>query len=528
MSSQANVKNSSLRAESDKKLREYKAIVESPYTSEPVSYTLASALCSQGQVTEALKSLGILNDPDYREENDIGLAKIFSAIFGNVARYNITSRTYFIFDGKRWLKDDGDMIVERLAKMLAQSLYTVSLQADDKHFLKFVAKLGDRRKRITMIQDARSFNPVSESDFDTQPNLFNCLNGVLDLDNYTLLPHAPEMLLSKIAGVRYDPKADVADWLKFMGEIMLNDYEKIKYIQRWHGYSLLGSSPEEQAVIYFGPDTRNGKSTMLSTLSAMFGDYARNADPETLAKKNKDTSHASSDIARLKGCRFVTMAEPPKNMILNSKLLKEFTGNDTITARNLFENDFEFTPVFKLFIHTNYLPVINDDAVFRSGRLNVVTFERHFSEAEQDKTLKSRLKSSARLSGLLNWCLEGLRLYREEGLNPPESVRKATADYRESCDKVAMFVKECLLEDPETNTSGKSAYEAYAAWCRSNGYGVEGKKNFMASLRVKGLLVDTGTIGRVTAHNVIVGRRLTSDFSSDWTPSGKTVFDIDD
>lgn len=482
-----------------------------------------SALCSQAQIAEAVR--GILSDPEYHEETDIGLARIFSAVFGSVARYNVTSRSYFIFDGKRWKKDDGDMIVERLAKMLAESLYSACLQTDDHHFLKFVAKLGDRHKRITMIQDARSFNPVSEADFDTQTNLFNCLNGVLNLDNYTLMPHAPELLLSKLAGVKYDPSASSLEWETFMSQIMVSNIEKVEYIQRWHGYSLLGCSPEEQAVIYYGPDTRNGKSTMLSTMAAMMGDYARNADPETLAKKNKDTSHASSDVARLKGCRFVSMAEPPKNMILNSKLLKELTGNDTITARNLFENDFEFVPVFKLFIHTNYLPVINDDAVFRSGRLNVVTFERHFSEAEQDKSLKTRLRSAANLSGLLNWCLAGLRMYRAEGLTPPESVREATAAYRESCDKVAMFLRECMSVDPETNTSGKSAYEAYSSWCRANGYGVEGKKNFLASLRVKGMLADTGTINGLTAFNVILGYRLATDFSSDWMPSTDRIFD---
>jgi len=105
-------------------------------------------------------------------------------------------------------------------------------------------------------------------------------------------------------------------------------------------------------------------------------------------------------------------------------------GHDTITARNLFEREFQFIPVFKLFMNTNYLPLIQDDTVFSSGRMKVISFDKHFTPEEQDPTLKQRLITPENLSGVLNWCLQGLKEFQAQGLEPPEAVNNATDSYR--------------------------------------------------------------------------------------------------
>jgi putative DNA primase/helicase len=129
-------------------------------------------------------------------------------------------------------------------------------------------------------------------------------------------------------------------------------------------------------------------------------------------KQNKDSRQASGDIARLNGCRFLNASEPPKRMIFDVALLKTLLGRDTITARHLHEREFEFVPIFKLVINTNFLPLITDDYMFSSGRINVITFDRHFEPHEQDRILKTRLREPENISGLFNWCLVGLRLFK--------------------------------------------------------------------------------------------------------------------
>lgn len=51
----------------------------------------------------------------------------------------------------------------------------------------------------------------------------------------------------------------------------------------------------------------------------------------------------------------VNISEPGKQMVLSASLVKTLTGRDTINARFLNENSFEFVPQFKLFINTNPL-----------------------------------------------------------------------------------------------------------------------------------------------------------------------------
>ena len=144
-------------------------------------------------------------------------------------------------------------------------------------------------------------------------------------------------------------------------------------------------------------------------------------------KQTVNSSGPSEDIARLAGARVVNISEPDKKMVLSAALVKTLTGNDKITARFLNENSFEFYPQFKFFINTNHLPKVTDVTVFSSGRVKVIPFERHFSEAEQDKGLKKKLAQVGNLSGILNWCLDGLRLAQETGFDPPSAVLAATA-----------------------------------------------------------------------------------------------------
>ena len=169
-------------------------------------------------------------------------------------------------------------------------------------------------------------------------------------------------------------------------------------------------------------------------------------------------------------------------MVLSAALVKTLTGNDKITARFLNENSFEFSPQFKLFINTNYLPKVNDTTVFSSGRVYVIPFERHFSKDEQDKSLKRKLAQPENLSGILNWCLEGLRLVQETGLAPPDSVIEATKQYQQDSDKISRFIDEMMEPDVYGEIRTEEAYNAYQQWCMRNGQRSESFPAFRQSI----------------------------------------------
>ena len=144
---------------------------------------------------------------------------------------------------------------------------------------------------------------------------------------------------------------------------------------------------------YFGETTRNGKGTLMETVLIILGDYGATVRPETIATKyNPNSQNPSEDIARLTGIRFANISEPGRGLLLNAAQVKTMTGSDTLNARFLHENSFDFRPQFKLYVNTNYLPVITDMTVFTSDRVLIVPFERHFEPWEQDKGLKAEFR----------------------------------------------------------------------------------------------------------------------------------------
>lgn len=415
--------------------------------------------------------------------NDIGNGYLFADWFKDKARYVPQRKKWFIYDGRIWREDAGNLQAMKLCKKLADELmiYALSIQNDEERlkYVGFVGKWQKRSYRETILKDAVDF-----AKFDHDPYLFNCINGTLNLETGEFYTHRPGDLITKLAGAKYDPQAVSEQWIQFMDQVMQEDPEKTKFLQKAFGYGLTGSIEQECFFTLFGETTRNGKGTTVGTYLKMLGDYGKTAMPDTISQKYKaNGSGPSEDIARLAGARVVNISEPDQNMNLNAALVKTLTGGDPITARHLNENSFEFKPSFKIFINTNHLPKISDLSVFKSGRVKVIPFGRHFGEDEQDKQLKQKLTTSKNLSGLLNWCITGLKLLRQEGLNPPESVRVATENYQEDSDKVGRFMADELEMNFMEEVKTSAVYERYQEWCSRNGVRYETSSWLNAELK---------------------------------------------
>lgn len=449
------------------------------------------------------------------ETSDKGFGRLFATIYKDRHRYNPSRKDFMLYDGKRWVDDIEGLAARASAKDLSDALvrYAVGVDAEGK-YLKAVAPLCNIRNRNNMLQDSRDVYYFTNEDLDKNDYLLNLQNGTLDLSEIEprFIKHSPDLLLSKICNVEYQPEAACKEWERFLNEIMQNDNDKIQYLQKIAGLSLTGNTEQETCFILYGSTTRNGKSTFCETLIHLLGDYALTMKPESLAvKQNLDSRQASGDIARLAGCRLCNASEPPKRMLFDTALLKSLLGRDSITARHLHQREFSFIPKFKLVINTNYLPTITDDTVFSSGRINVISFDRHFEPQEQDKHLKDKLRNKRELSGILNWCIEGLRLYRAEGLEPPQAVKNVTETYRSDSDKIGNFINECLVKSGK-NSKAKDIYNAYVKWCDDNGYGCENKGNFFAELKTKGLFMNSGTVEGKTVKNIVRGYTIEENF----------------
>ena len=452
--------------------------------------------------------------------DDKGMGRLFAELFRNECRFNVTAKEWFHYNGKIWELDAISMEALQKAKQLSDALLIYAANLEDERtkteYVKFVSRYGQLKYRTTMINDARSEYPFSREDLDKNPDLFNCQNGTYHLRTGEFYPHRSEDMLAKISNVIYDPEASDELFDYFIRDIMMDDPDKMDYLQKVLGYALTADTGLECCWFLYGATTRNGKGTLCEAIAYMLGGtggYAMTMNPETLARKqNKDSRQASGDIARLDGCRFLNCSEPPKNMLLDESLLKTLLGRDTITARYLHEREFEFIPQFKLFINTNHLPQVSDLSLFSSDRVNVIEFLKHYSPSERDNTLKNRLKEPECVSGMFNWLLAGLERFRKEGAVPPSCVQAATSAYRNKSDKIGRFITECLQKDIEWRITAKEAYELFRDWCSQSGYGTESKVNFMTEMRTRGLLYDRekDQLGKWTSNVIIIEGNMTA------------------
>ncbi|MDD3187795.1 MAG: phage/plasmid primase, P4 family [Bacilli bacterium] len=446
--------------------------------------------------------------------DDKGISKLYADTYKDYLRFNTTANEWFYYNGKIWLEDERSMKATSKAEEFADNLliYASRIGNEDikSKFLKYITKLGQFKYREILIKDSKDVYCFSNNNLDKNDDLFNCQNGTFNLATFEFKEHNPNDMLSKISNVIYDPKAKADRFKSFINEV-LEDDEKVDFVKKILGYSLTTETHIEALYIFLGENTRNGKSTLVETIAYMLGNnkgYAVTASAETIAlKNNKDSRAPSEDIARLNNCRFLSVSEPPKNMLLDNALIKIMTGRDTLTARHLQQRQFEFRPKFKLFMNCNHLPLITDETLFLSSRINVITFDRHFTEFEQDPHLKDKLRTEKEISGIFNWCLEGLKSMRERTLIIPNIIHQANDKYRKSSDKICLFMEDCLTKS-STNTKVKDAYDEYKKWCVSNGCNYEGKVSFVDYLRKRNLLVNIATINGKTEKNVLKGYSL--------------------
>lgn len=400
---------------------------------------------------------------------DVGNAERLVHHYGDRVRWVQKWNSWMVFDGKRWVRDE-TCLVERCAKAAIRSILAEAEAAEEKSvrgkLLAHAMKSEANGKILGMISRAKA-EPgiaVAHSIFDQHPYLLNVANGCVDLRTGRLGPHDKTHFVTKCIAVPFDPEAPCPIWEQFLLDIFAGRHDLIDYVQRAIGYSLTGDTSEQCLQLMHGSGS-NGKSTFLEVMQAVFGDYGMQADFTTFLDGKSDGPR--NDVARLAGARMVRSSEVGEGKRFNESLVKALTGSETIAARFLFSESFEFTPTFKLWFAANHKPVIRgtDFAIWR--RVRLIPFTVQFTEERKDKHLKQKLL--AELPGILAWCVAGCRLWQQRGLEPPIDVLAATEEYRRESDVIGSFLEDSCEVAPIYETSATDLYTAYKRWAKESG-----------------------------------------------------------
>jgi putative DNA primase/helicase len=350
-----------------------------------------------------------------------------------------SGRNWFCWDGARFAVDDCCRI-EALGKLTAMNLWREVAdrnRAPSTQLATFLKSSCSASGVSNMVKLARSALAVPLKGLDADPMLLNCRNGTIDLRVGKLKSHRREDRITKVCPVDYDEDAKCKLWHEMLDRSFAKDQGLIAFVQRWLGYCLTGDVREQVLVVLHG-DGANGKSTIVSTVLGVMGDYGLKAPRGLLLSKRGD-SHPTL-LASLAGKRAVFASETDNEALLDEAAVKDLTGGERQTARKMHQDYSEFIPTYKISLSTNYLPSIHgiDHAIWR--RLLRVPFAIKIPEADQNKQLVDDL--IAEWPGILAWMVEGCLEWQRKGLDLPQAVIAATEEYRNEEDIFNRWIDE--------------------------------------------------------------------------------------
>lgn len=412
--------------------------------------------------------------PTEQHLTDVGNALMLQRLRGESIRFADDMEQWFFWNEKHW-EPASEAVMLDIASSVARERHSVARNMPEDQrsaYGKYAYSCEAVQKRKSMIEAATALGAlrVRAQAFDANPRVFYAQNRAIELTKRGIVvrKHLREDLVTKIGGCDYDPSARRDRFDKFMMEFTGGNQELIDYLQRLCGYLLTGLTHEQAMFMFFGGGS-NGKRKFLEAITNVLGGYAVSVQFETFSAKERNASAPSPDLAKMRGARVVSATEPEQGVKLGEALVKQLTGEDPVTAREMYDSPFTFIPTHKIIIATNYKPVIRgtDFGIWRRVKLVPCLEQFDDEKGNKDPLLAEKLKAEA--SGVLNWMLAGFTKFQETGLAQCVAVTAATAEYRSESDVIGVFVAECVIRKSGCELTARELYSRYATWCREAG-----------------------------------------------------------
>lgn len=447
----------------------------------------ASALESIRPVAGDTKGIALAT----HEPGDILAGKMYAALMRGRLRFVEQAGKWLRWAGTRWewcsrgeemaaAKEVAGMVLNQVAKLYAQD--------PERHRkrMAFAMRLQTLPRLEAMIKLAKSERDMcigNVAELDSDPWLLGVRNGAVNLKDGTLLLADPAMLITRQVQAEFHREAQCPRWLEFLHQVFDGDAETVAFIQRALGYTLTGVTTEEVLFICYGGGA-NGKSVFANVISEILADYGQMAPPSLLTVRREGDAGPRNDVARLCGARLVQINELNQGDRLDEQVVKMLAGRETLSARFLHREYFDFKPSAKPWLRTNHRPVITgeDDGIWR--RIMLLPFKVKFPDDKRDPWLEQRLLDEC--DGILAWMVQGCLDWKHGGLKPSALVRRESASYRKESDLMGEFLDDKTDSDPNGRIEQSEAYLKWCTWATLNGVRHGAKKSFTRKLDERG------------------------------------------
>ncbi len=470
--------------------------------------------------------------------SDYNSAKELYRVFADLVHYLPESKSWHVWNGIFHEKIEGDFLAywmcttfveehkRAIDKVKEHYSAQMSVLAKDERAAKYKeyakTKFGDHRAYrdklhsnsglTSLSSQVKNEFSVASSFFDDDRRWLVLNNGVIDLrelrenpplpgdlSSIKLLEHNPSRPVWRQVNADLDPWATCDRWRSFM-ETSQPAADMRKFLAALTGASLLAESKVKVVPVLKGPPN-SGKTVYVSTIERLVGGYGHQPSASIVTKSQGQNFSQSA----CRGIRFVGISEPDPDRKVDDTFVKQFTGGDIVTTRNLHERDQGWISQGILFISSNTDLKMNTSDRAILERFATVRFPHQFHPKgqvpkgrelyTQDPTLDFALELEA--DGILSWILNGMLVYLNEGLVIPEAVHQDRNQLYVQGSSVFTWAEEVLKQGktefayfegtmPQQNhyAAISDVYIEYSRWCMMvEGVTEETKRKFSQEMQ---------------------------------------------
>ena len=403
------------------------------------------------------------------------LALAFTRRYHRDWRYVAAWGKWLVWDGQRWRTEDTLAATDLIRSVCRQT----AVRADNP---KVAAKLASASTvgGVERLARADRRHAATTDEWDADPWLLNTPGGVVDLKTGRKRPNDRADRMTKITTAT--PAGDCPQWRAFLSDVTGGNVELQTYLQRMVGYCLTGVTSAHALFFLYGTGA-NGKSVFANVISTILDDYATAASMDTFVETRGDRH--PTDLAGLRGARFVTAIETEQGRRLNESKVKAITGGDKISARFMHKDFFEFFPQFKPVIVGNHKPAIRNIDEAMKRRMHMIPFTVTIPPEKRDGRLTEKLL--AERDGILAWAVTGCLAWQLEGLNPPACVRAATEEYFEAEDALGRWLDERCVREVNAKSLTAELFNDWKQWAEAAGEFIGSQRRFSDLLITRGI-----------------------------------------
>lgn len=417
------------------------------------------------------------------DAQEYGDAELMAEFYRGKMVYDHAEGAWYLWRGHYWERDKVGVVYRAIARKIAPQYLHAAAEAQEagqedtsKKMAARAAALRNKKRmdNVLSLASRQEGIALTGDEWDADPWVLGCGNGVIDLRSGKIRPGRPEDYIRAHSPVLWDQYATCPTWQRFMSEVFGGDADLVAFMRRLLGYSITGLTREHVFPVLWG-EGRNGKSTMLETLADVLGnDIATSSQADALMDASRGGDGPKPFIWSLRGKRLVWASESNEGRRINEGLVKQLTGGDRLNVRTLHSKPVEFMPTHTLLLLTNHKPHINADGSAIWDRVYLIPYTQRFidqpqaeNEHKRDPDLREKLQ--AELPGILTWLVRGCLEYQTLGLIAPAAIVAATSEYRDEEDTTGMYVQErCILKDG-AEVKSSLLYQDYSSWCKENG-----------------------------------------------------------